>query len=508
VEEQRVTGHRYRALLIGNSHYPEDPENLPDLKGPINDVTGLGRVLSGKSTSLFSPADIKLMTDRQSYEISAELEQLFTAATRDDVLLIYYSGHGITADNGSLLLCARNSRTDRKLATTVSAETITRMTDQSAAATTIVVLDCCYAGAFKSGDVAAELAGRGRYVLAATRSRDRALDAEHSTGFSRFTAHLLRGLEGAAAEPGAQYVTVSNLYQYLCRRMAAEGPFVPQRRFDGDGDPALARTGPPAGREGTPPDVPQRARTEPGAAAARSGPARRRRRPAIVTAAAVAAAALAGAIVATTGLPGRAVNGQAPTAGKASPTPAASPGPSGVASASATVPVTLTPTGPASAPPTSPRTKRQTTSKTSSPHRSATVNAITVSTGTISSPEDGAKVENCAYFSGTSHLAKDQSLILSMRSLDNNDTRRYVEQVFNWDKPDELISWRGAQYFNGDPGQRYSVELMAVDMEKSRAAKDYDAAQAADALVPGATSLAVREVVREAGSVGNDCPGP
>ena len=38
-----------------------------------------------------------------SYEISAELEELLSAATRDDVLLIYYSGHGITADNGSLL---------------------------------------------------------------------------------------------------------------------------------------------------------------------------------------------------------------------------------------------------------------------------------------------------------------------------------------------------------------------------------------------------------------------
>jgi hypothetical protein len=503
-----MTGHRYRALLIGNSHYPEDPDNLPDLKGPINDVTGLGRVLSEKSTSLFSPSDIKLMTDRQSYEITAEMEQLFTAATRDDVLLIYYSGHGITADNGALLLCARNSRTDRRVATTVSAETITRMTDQSAAATTIVVLDCCYAGAFKSGDVAAELAGRGRYVLAATRSRDRARDAEHSTGFSRFTAHLLRGLQGAAAEPEAQYITVSNLYQYLCRSMAADGPFVPQRRFDGDGDPALARTGPPAGGEGTPPDVPPRARAERTAAAAPSGPRPRRRRAAIVTAAAVAAAALAGAILATTGLPGRAVNGQAPTAGRASPTPAAGPGPSVGAGAGATVPVTPTPTGPAAAPPTSARTERQPTSKTPSPHRSTTVKAITVPTGSISSPADGAKVKDCAYFSGTSHLAKNQSLILSMRSLDNGDTQRYVQQVFNWDKPDELASWRGAQYFNGDAGQRYSVELMAVDMEKSRAAKDYDAAEAADALVPGATSLAVREVVREAGSVGNDCPGP
>ncbi|GGL21075.1 caspase family protein [Mangrovihabitans endophyticus] len=241
-----MTDRRYRALLLGNSHFPDDPDNLPDLKGPINDVAGMGRLLSDARSSLFAPADIDVLTDRQSDQISGKLEDFLNAAARDDVLLIYYSGHGITANNGSLLLCARNTRTDRRLTTTVSAETIRRMIDQSAAAVTIIILDCCYAGAFKTGDVAAELGGRGRYVLAATRSGDRAADAENGTGYSRFTGHLLRGLQGAAAQPDAACVTVSDLYHYLRKRMAEDGPFIPQRRFDGDGDPILARIGPEA----------------------------------------------------------------------------------------------------------------------------------------------------------------------------------------------------------------------------------------------------------------------
>jgi hypothetical protein len=302
-----MTSRRYRALLIGNSHYPDDADNLPDLKGPINDVSALGRLLSQEWNSLFSPADVKLLTDRQSYEISAELEELLTTARRDDVLLIYYSGHGITADNGSLLLCARDSRLDRRLATTVSAETITRMTDQSAAAITIIILDCCYAGAFKTGDVATELAGRGRYVLAATRSRDRARDAEHGTGFSRFTGHLLRGLQGAAAQPGASYVTVSDLYQYLCSSMAKDGPFVPQRRFDGDGDPALARSSPRTTQYLDAPSVP-----EPGGthltASTTGHPLRPRRRRLTIFTAVVLTVAVVAAVAAaargTTGLPG------------------------------------------------------------------------------------------------------------------------------------------------------------------------------------------------------------
>jgi Caspase domain len=287
-----MTSRRYRALLIGNSHYPDDADSLPDLKGPINDVSALGRVLSQEWNSLFSPADVKLLTDRQSYEISAELEELLTTARRDDVLLIYYSGHGITADNGSLLLCARNSRTDRRLTTTVSAETITRMTDQSAAAITIIILDCCYAGAFKTGDVATELAGRGRYVLAATRSRDRARDADHGTGFSCFTGHLLRGLQGAAAQPGSSYVTVSDLYQYLCSSMAKDGPFVPQRRFDGDGDPALARTSTRTA-QGDAPSVFERREAHVPARTSGHPPQLRRRRLTVFTAAVLTVAGVA-----------------------------------------------------------------------------------------------------------------------------------------------------------------------------------------------------------------------
>jgi hypothetical protein len=485
-----VTGERYRALLIGNWHYPEDPRNLPDLKGPVNDVSGLGRILSEQTISLFSPADITILTERASYEISAALEELFTTAMRHDVLLIYYSGHGITADNGSLLLCGRDTRIDRKLATTVSAETITRMIDQSAAAATIIVLDCCYAGAFKSGDVASELGGRGRYVLAATRSRDRAPDAEHGTGFSRFTAHLLRGLEGAAAAPGSPYVTISDLYQYVRRKMSEDGPFVPQRRFDGDGDPALVRTGHPT-----------LAGDNTSAAVALPATPRRRRRLLAVTVGALVVIVTAGAALAATNLPGQPLTGS--QVGKDSPEVQSS------ASLAATPGVTSTPTASAraSAPPTAATPTRRVAPKaTATADPGATTAAVTVSAGGFSSPSSGATVKDCSYFSGSSRLAAGQTLILAMRNLDNGDTNQYVEYVFGWDKPATLTSWRGAQYFSGAAGQRYRIALMAVDLDAARAAKND--ADASNALADQGVQLAAREVVREDGTVSNNCVGP
>ncbi|MEV6492010.1 hypothetical protein AB0M20_25840 [Actinoplanes sp. NPDC051633] len=419
--------------------------------------------------------------------------------------MIYYSGHGITANNGSLLMCARNTRTDRRLTTAVSAETITRMIDHSAAAITIIILDCCYAGAFKTGDVAAELGGRGRYVLAATRSHDRAPDAEHGTGYSRFTAHLLQGLQGAAAQPDAEFVTVSDLYHYLRRRMAEDGPFIPQRRFDGDSDPVLARIGPERHHDTAVPGAVAGTGSQPASATPEGAPRpQRRRRRAIVTSAAVAATALALTALVAAGLPGRwHADGPAGTGGPTdTPTPVASAGTDPPNSVAPSPPMagpasTRPPSGRQGAPvvPTTPATLTPSSKAKKSPAQS----------GTISSLRAGAKVRNCEYFSGTSHLAAGQSLILVIYT--NSDPQKYAQQVINWDKPQTLNSWRGIQWFgSASPGDRYSVELMAVDLETSRAVKDADADVAANNLVPRATPLAIIEVEKTDGDPDNSCP--
>jgi hypothetical protein len=232
----------YRALLVGNSHYPKDPANLPDLNGPLNDVSRLGEVLTDQHIGMFSPTDVTALTERDSYEIAAALEQFFNDATRDDVLLFYYSGHGVRSDDGSLLfLCGRNAQVDLKLATMVSSETVNRMICGCAAAAVVIVLDCCYAGAFKSGEFAADLRGKGRFVLTAGRAKDRALDADRITEASRFTGHLLRGLRGEALLPGFNHVSISDLYRYVHRRMVEDGSIIPVRYFDGEGDIALTR---------------------------------------------------------------------------------------------------------------------------------------------------------------------------------------------------------------------------------------------------------------------------
>jgi len=103
---------RYRALLVGNWHFPGDPTNLPNLNGPIQDVASLATALTDSKTGLFHDSDVEVVTERTATEIAVAAEHFFSVAGRNELLFLYYSGHGLTNDRGDeLLLCGRDSRT-------------------------------------------------------------------------------------------------------------------------------------------------------------------------------------------------------------------------------------------------------------------------------------------------------------------------------------------------------------------------------------------------------------
>src|SRR4051812_707956 len=179
-----VLERRYRALLIANWHYPEDPPNLPDLKSPLNDVSRLAASLGDPLTSLFDSADVSTVTERPSYEIGYALESYFGDAISEDLLLLYFSGYSFVDDRGALLLCGRNSRSDRRRSTALAIDEIGKLMDTCQAAHTVVILDCCQVGDYVPVDFGAELAGPHRTILGSWRSRSRPADAPHANGLS------------------------------------------------------------------------------------------------------------------------------------------------------------------------------------------------------------------------------------------------------------------------------------------------------------------------------------
>lgn len=233
---------RYRALLIGNSTYPADAHNLQPLKGPARDIAALGRAMTDSATGLFTEDDVTLLADVSAPRALRALGQFFGSATRDDVLLLYFSGHGKLDQGAKLHLCMHDTETTDLLASAVSSTRINEFVEASRARNVVIVLDCCYAGAFRGADLGDSVSGPGRYVLASCRSTQLANDATDDNGTSYFTQHLVDGLTHAADDgDGDGYVSFSDLYAFVDRELRSEGKQIPQRRVDGDGDLRLAR---------------------------------------------------------------------------------------------------------------------------------------------------------------------------------------------------------------------------------------------------------------------------
>lgn len=252
---------KYRALLIGNSTYPADEHNLQVLKGPVKDIAAVNRALIDSDTGLFDDIDVTLLPEATSVRALRALSKFFGAADRDDVLLVYFSGHGKLDQTGRLHLCMQDTETSDLLSTAVSSTRINEFAEASRARNVVIVLDCCHAGAFRGGDFGDTVAGPGRYVLTSCRGTQLANDATIDNGTSYFTQHLVDGLLGDAADRDQDgFVDFSDLYSYVDRRLREEGKQIPQRRVDGDGDLRLARRPPRA------PDVPESSRSTESAA--------------------------------------------------------------------------------------------------------------------------------------------------------------------------------------------------------------------------------------------------
>ncbi|GAA2168912.1 MULTISPECIES: caspase family protein [Glycomyces] len=231
---------RYRALLIGNAVFRRDPQGLPKLQGPRADVDALFDALSDNESGLFAAEDVEALIDRNVQNLREELHRFFIEdATRDDVLFLYYSGHGKLDLLGRLHLCASDTRVNALPVTALRyKEDIDGLIEASPAPATVTILDCCHSGAFRGGELKVKANGKGRCVITSASANELALDALGPGGTSPFTNALVAGLRFAQAE---DHLTAQSLYDYVETELGPAGNASPQFYFDGEGAIALAK---------------------------------------------------------------------------------------------------------------------------------------------------------------------------------------------------------------------------------------------------------------------------
>jgi hypothetical protein len=234
---------RYRALLIGNSVFAEDAANLARLEGPQKDVTLLHHALVNEQSGMFSEDSVRVLLEQPMRTMMREIHTFFADAHRDDVLMLYYSGHGLLDPQDRLYLCASDTVSTALLPTAVSNAFVADCMAASPTRTTVIVLDCCYSGAFKGGGrVPESLAGPGRFVLSSCRGRELANAASAENGASLFTSHLVDAMLGKAADrDGDGFIDLGEVFAYV-QNALRDHQQSPQKRFDGDRDLVIARS--------------------------------------------------------------------------------------------------------------------------------------------------------------------------------------------------------------------------------------------------------------------------
>lgn len=227
---------RSRAVLIGTSKYQH--EKLPDLLEVGRTIDDLASALTDPDFGVFTRDRCEVLQDENS--ISRIGDKLVAAADQaEDLLLVYFAGHGLVAGRKhDLHLALPGSNPASPVFSSLEYDKVRSAVLDSPAATKVIILDCCFSGravtdtmADPGSAIVGQLEVRGSYVLVAA-ARDQValiLPGEEHTAFTGRLLTLLR--EGIP--DGPEFLTIDDLHQALVGRMNSEGLPHPQKRATG-----------------------------------------------------------------------------------------------------------------------------------------------------------------------------------------------------------------------------------------------------------------------------------
>ncbi len=174
------------ALLIGVGEYSE---GLLPIPSAIKDVEAMRRVLEHPDMGAFDEVTVLPNPDKGSIEKA--VEDLFSDRQRDDLVLLYFSGHGIKDQNARFYLSTKETGRDQKgdfrRSTALAASKLQEYITDSRSKREVIILDCCFSGAFVQGkgtpvigeiDIQTELGGRGRAILTSSSSIEYSFESE------------------------------------------------------------------------------------------------------------------------------------------------------------------------------------------------------------------------------------------------------------------------------------------------------------------------------------------
>jgi formylglycine-generating enzyme required for sulfatase activity/uncharacterized caspase-like protein len=217
-----------KALLIGVSQYEA---GLPPLAAAPKDVAAMLRVLQSPELGAFD--EVKTLIDPDLEAMQTAIDRLFQSCQKGDLGLLYFSGHGITDDSDRLYLATRRTGKDTFRSTAVSASFIQGiMRDRGYQRQHVLILDCCYSGAFAEGWLAKsvdinlkpQLEVEGSVVLTSSTATQKSYEDKEGE-LSLYTNYIVQGIESGAAESdGDGMISADELHEYAKRHVQSAKP--------------------------------------------------------------------------------------------------------------------------------------------------------------------------------------------------------------------------------------------------------------------------------------------
>ena len=239
-----------KALVVATYAYSDG--GLQRLAAPEHDAESFAEVLQDPAIAGF---DVTMLVNQPHYVVGEAIADFYTGSRSDDLTLLYFTGHGLKDDEGRLYLAMTNTRREALMFTAISGAQLNDAMDASRSRRKVLILDCCYSGAFPAGRTAKadegvqtleRFQGKGRAVLTASDATQYAFEGDDLRGSatsSVFTRHLVQAISSGAADLDEDGdIALDELYSYVYERVVAEMPQQrPKKQEDVDGRILIAR---------------------------------------------------------------------------------------------------------------------------------------------------------------------------------------------------------------------------------------------------------------------------
>lgn len=228
------------ALVIGVSSY----DHMPVLRYTDDDAYRMYAFLKSPEGGAIDDAHIKVMIDEEATKegIIKNMKALYAKAGPNDLVMMYFSGHGLKGAFLPIDYDGYNNKLDH--------EEISEIFKQSPAKYKLVIADACHSGSlFAMRDASAKnalasyyeslaQAQSGTALIMSSKSEETSLE---SSGLRQgvFSHFLIRGLKGEADTDENNIVNVKELYDYINKNVQDYTGRRQSPVIQGDYDPTM-----------------------------------------------------------------------------------------------------------------------------------------------------------------------------------------------------------------------------------------------------------------------------